>query len=210
VRYVVYDAEKRSIANLKQCGSHVYTCDPSTDLWCVSYCIVTDGKRGPIKTWLPSDPVPPEILETAANPDTLIVAFNDAFERQIEERILNRRYGWPIFPLVRRRCAQATALSHALPASLDKVAEALKLKTLKTTAGKRTMKSLAQPRKPRKGEDPTKIYWRDDSKLLATLYEYNRVDVEITAEIVQQLGFIPPHEQKIWELDASINARHLL
>jgi DNA polymerase len=207
VRYVIYDAETRSIANLKQRGSHIYTCDPSTDLWCVSYCIVTDGERGPIKTWLPPNPVPPEILEATADPDTLIVAFNDAFERQVEERILHRRYGWPIFPLKRRRCAQATALSYALPASLERVAEALKLKTRKTTAGKRTMKLLAQPRKPRKGEDPTKIYWRDDPKLLETLYAYNRIDVEITAEIIRQLGFISPQEQKIWELDAGINSR---
>jgi len=69
------------------------------------------------------------------------------------------------------------------------------------------MKQLAQPRKPRKGEDPSKTYWRDDPKLLATLYEYNRVDVEITAEIVARLGFIPPQEQSVWELDAAINAR---
>jgi DNA polymerase len=153
---------------------------------------------------LPSDPVPPEILATATDPNT---AFNDAFERQVEERILHPRYGWPIFPIERRRCAQATALSHALPASLDKAAAALKLKTRKTAAGNRAMKLLAQPRRPRKGEDPTQIYWHDDPKLLATLYEYNRIDVYITAEIVAQRGFIPPQEQKIWQLDAAINAR---
>jgi hypothetical protein len=46
------------------------------------------------------------------------------------------------------------------------------------------MTQLATPRKPHKGEDPGKIYWRDDPKLLETLYEYNRIDVEMTAEIV--------------------------
>lgn len=207
MRYVVYDAETRSTLALRKVGSHVYACEPTTDVWCVSYCLVTDNERGPIKTWLPSNPVPQEILDAAADPATLIVAHNDSFERQIEEYILHPRYGWPLFSLERRRCTQASALSYALPAALDDVAAALKLKTRKTAAGKKAMKQLAQPRKPRKGEDPTQIYWRNDPQLFETLYEYNRIDVEITAEIVGQLGFIPPHEQEIWQLDAAINAR---
>src|SRR5262249_33095105 len=96
---------------------------------------------------------------------------------------LHPRYGWPIFATARRRCAQAIALTHALPAALDSVAAALRLPVRKTAAGRRAMKQLAQPRKPRKGEDPSKTYWCDDPELLATLYEYNRVDVAITAEL---------------------------
>jgi hypothetical protein len=147
---------------------------------CLSYCFITDEVRFPILTWRPSEPVPPEIIEAAADPDTCIVAHNDAFERQIEQHILHPRYGWPLFPLERRRCTQASALSFALPADLDKAAAALKLPIRKTAAGKKAMKKLAAPRKPRKGEDPTGIYWHDDPKDLATLEEYNRIDVEIT------------------------------
>jgi hypothetical protein len=207
VRFVVYDGETRSVSDLTKTGSHVYFCDPVTDVNCVSYCIGVDGARGPINTWLPSQPVPAEILEAATDPDTLIVAFNDAFDRQLEKHILHPRYGWPIFPLERRRCAQATVLMHALPAGLDSVAAALQLPVRKTKAGNRAVKLLASPRKPRKGEDPSKIYWHDDPELLATLYEYNRIDVEITAEIVARFGFIPAPEQKVWQLDAAINAR---
>ena len=207
MRYLIYDIETRSTLSLKQCGSHVYTCDPSTDVWCVSYCAVIDGERGPIATWLPSDPVPQDIVTAAADPDTLIVAFNDAFERQVEEHILNPRYGWPLFPLEGRRCAQAIALSHALPASLDAVAAALKLKVRKAGVGKRAIKLLAAPRKPRKDEDPTRIYWHDEPERLAILYEYNRIDVEITAEIVKLLGFIPQQEQAVRQLDATVNRR---
>jgi DNA polymerase len=205
VRYVVYDIETRSTLSLKQVGSHVYACDPTTDVWCVSHCIVVDGECGPIETWTPSDPIPQDIITAAADPDMLIVAFNDAFERQVEEHILNPRYGWPIFPIERRRCAQAIALSFALPASLDKVAAALKLKTPKTLTG--VMKLLAKPRKARKGEDPTQIYWHDEPERLQVLYEYNRHDVDMTVQIVQLLGFIPPHEQEVWRLDAIINRR---
>ena len=206
-RFVIYDIETRSELSLKLFGSYLYANHPSTEILCVSYGTVVHGIRGPISTWLPTEPVPTEILEAAANPDILFVAFNDAFERQIEQKILHPRYGWPRIPLERRRCAQAIALMHALPASLDAVAAALRFKTRKTKAGKRAMLKLAKPRKPRAGEDPAQIYWHNDPDDLEILYEYNRIDVEMTSEIVATLEFLPPHEQKIWELDAAINAR---
>jgi DNA polymerase len=207
MRCLVYDIETKSALNLKLVGSHIYSCAATTDVRCVSYCLVSDGKRGPISTWLPSDTAPTEMVTAAADPDTLIVAFNDAFERQIEQRILHTRYGWPIFPIERRRCAQAIALAHALPASLDEVAAALRFKVRKTAEGKRAVKLLAMPRKPRKSDDPTKIYWHDEPELLAILYEHNKINVEITAEIVALLGFLPPEEETIWRLDAAINSR---
>ena len=82
MRCLVYDIETKSTLNLKLVGSYIYSRAATTDVRCVSYCFVSDGKRGPISTWLPSDPVPDEIITAAADPDTLIVAFNDAFERQ--------------------------------------------------------------------------------------------------------------------------------
>jgi DNA polymerase len=207
-RLLIYDAETRSKLNLRQVGSHIYLNDATTDVWCVSFCTVTDGARGAILTWLPPQPVPSEILDLAADPAALIVAFNDVFERQLEQNILGPRYGWPIFPIHRRRCAQAAALSRALPGSLDAVAAALGLGTRKTAAGKAAMKKLALPRKPNIGEPPG-LYWHDTPNELATLYEYNRADVEMTAEIVRQIGFISPEEQLVWELDAAINAHGL-
>ena len=108
MRRLVYDIETKSALKLKLVGAYIYSCHPTTEVRCISYCFISDGERGPILTWLPSEPVPAEILAAAVDPDTLIVAFNDAFERQIEERVLGPRYGWPFFPLERRRCAQAT------------------------------------------------------------------------------------------------------
>jgi DNA polymerase bacteriophage-type len=209
MRCLVYDIETKSTLNLKLVGSYIYSRAATTDVRCVSYCFVSDGTRGPISTWLPSDPVPDEIITAAADPDTLIVAFNDAFDRQIEQSILHPRYGWPIFSIERRCCAQAIALAHALPAALDSVAAALRFKTRKTAEGKRVMKLLAQPRKPRAGEDPTQIYWHDTPERLATLYKYNRIDTEITADIVALLGFLPHEEEMAWRLDAAINSRGL-
>src|SRR6516164_5311735 len=209
MRYCVYDDETKSALDLPQFGAHNYARDLSTDLWFVSFCIVTDGVPGPILTWQPGDPPPAEIVDLQTDPEGLIAAFPDAFERQIHEQILSPRYGWPSFPIEQRRCLQASALSFGLPASLDKVAEALKLPVRKTKQGKAAMKKLAKPRKPRPDEDPTKIYWHDDPKLLATLKIYNQDDTSITVKIAGILDFIPPHEQEIWTLDAAVNSRGL-
>jgi DNA polymerase bacteriophage-type len=209
MRCGIYDDETKSVSDLRQFGAHNYARDPSTDLWFVSFCILTNGIPGPILTWQPGELPPAEIIDLHADPEGLIAAFPDAFERQIEQNILGPRYSWPIFPIERRRCLQATALSFGLPASLDRVAEALKLPTRKTKQGKAAMKKLARPRKPRPGEDPTKIYWHDDPKLIATLKSYNQDDVGIAVKIAEILGFIPPHEQDIWTFDARVNGRGL-
>ena len=209
MRYVIYDCETKSALDLPQFGAHNYARDPSTDIWFVSYCIVTDGVPGPILTWQPGESPPAEIIDLHADPEGLIAAFPDAFERQIHEQILAPRYGWPSFPIERRRCLQASALSFGLPASLDKVAEALNLPIRKTKQGKAAMKKLAKPRKLRPGEDPTKIYWHNDPKLIATLKIYNQDDTSIIVKTVEILGFIPPHEQDIWTFDAGVNDRGL-
>ena len=100
-----YDIETRSTLNLKQVGA--------------SAIRATYHRCGYIRLhrcrWRPrryrhlaaERPVPAEIMAAAADPETLIIAFNDAFERQVEQRILHPRYAWPIFPIQRRRCAQA-------------------------------------------------------------------------------------------------------
>ena|SRR5215467_3625513 len=85
MRYGIYDCETKSALDLPQFGAHNYARDPSTDIWFVSFCIVTDGVPGPILTWQPGDPaVPAEIIDLHADPEGLIAAFPDAFERQIQ------------------------------------------------------------------------------------------------------------------------------
>src|SRR5262245_53855837 len=94
------DFETRSTVNLVVVGTHVYASHPSTEALCCAYA-VDDGE---VKLWLPGMPVPPEFFEAANNPDWIIVAHNDAFERAVEEHILAPRHGWPLVPLDRHRC----------------------------------------------------------------------------------------------------------
>jgi DNA polymerase bacteriophage-type len=92
-------------------------------VWCCAYAV----DDGPVTIWTPGDPVPFEFVEAARNPGWRVVAFNDAFERSVEDCIMGPRYGWPFIPILRHACLQASASALALPASLGGVASALGL-----------------------------------------------------------------------------------
>jgi DNA polymerase len=141
-----FDIETCSALDLRMVGSNIYARHPTTDVRCVSYCLVTDGVRGPIETMTPPQPVPETIIDIANDPNIPTWAFNDAFDRQIWQYILSPRYGWPIISLARHRCAQAAALARALPASLDAAAAALKIPIRKSANGVAMMRRLAKPR----------------------------------------------------------------
>jgi DNA polymerase bacteriophage-type len=146
MRIFAFDTETYSALELKQFGSYLYARHPSTDVRCVSYCLVEDGVRGSVKTWFPGDPPPPELIAIEHDSDALTYAYNDAFDRQIHQEILTRCYGWPWIPLERRRCIQAATLAHALPASLDVAAAWLDLPVRKDRDAIALMKRLAVSR----------------------------------------------------------------
>jgi DNA polymerase len=119
------------------------------------------------------------------------------------------RHNWPAIAFERHRCAQAAALTRALPASLDAAAAALGITTRKTKAGMAAMKRLAKPRrqtaKEKKAGAPLDFSASADD--LATLAEYNRADVLMTMEIVDRIGLLDDREQALWQLDQCVNER---
>ena len=197
------DCETRSTLDLTEVGAHKYAAHPLTDLW--HYRLAVDD--GPIQIWVPGDPVPPEIIEAARNPDWLVSAWNDHFERLVERHILAPRYGWPVVPIERHRCSMAAAMALALPASLEKAAIALGLEERKDKAGHRLMLAMSRPRKPRKGEDPEGVYWIDDPESRERLAAYCKRDVETERAAHLRTGFLSPALQAEWLLDAVINDR---
>jgi DNA polymerase len=89
------DYETRSTLNLKNVGAWRYATCAETEVWCCAYAI----DDSPVQLWLPGDPVPAEFIEAARNPDWCVSAFNDSFERLIEQHIMGPRYGWPLVPI---------------------------------------------------------------------------------------------------------------
>jgi DNA polymerase len=209
MRALIFDIETCSALDLRKTGTWLYARHLTTDIRCVSYCLIADGARGEIETWQPGEPVPQIVTDFATDKSALAVAFNDVFDRQIWEQILTPRYGWPAVAFERHRCAQAAVLARALPASLAAAAAALKITTRKTKAGMTAMLKLARPRKQtakeRKAGAPLDFSARPED--LATLAEYNRADVLMTMEIVDRVGLLNGAEQALWQLDQTINER---
>jgi DNA polymerase len=197
------DYETRGVLQLRNVGSWKYAADERTEVLCCAYAV----DDGPVKLWLPGDPVPEEVTEAAHNLAWRFSAHNAQFEIPIEHFKMQRLHGWPKLPMARQRCSMAMALALALPPRLELLAEALELIHQKDRVGQRLMLMMNKPRRPRKDEDPQGLYWFDDNDRLQRLYEYCRQDVEIERELYQQLRPLSPEEQQLWLLDLRINAR---
>ena len=198
-----WDFETRGVLVLGKVGVHRYAADPRTEVFCCAYAVDNE----PVQFWLPGDPVPPEFIEAATNPNWIVVAHNAAFEMAIERHILGPRFGWPLIPVERQRCTMAMALALSLPAKLENVARALELRHQKDAVGHRLMLMMAKPRKARGDEDPTGVYWFEDGDRLGRLYEYCQQDLETERELFGRLQPLSPAEQALWVLDATINQR---
>ena len=195
------DFETRGVLDLTVVGVHRYAADPRTEVLVVGYAV----DDGPVQQWFPNDPtIPPAWREAAHNPNWTASAHNDSFKSAIEHHILGPR-GFPEIPLERHLCTMAAALTLALPADLGLLAQVLRLKHQKDAAGVRIMLQMAKPRRPRKDEDPSGVYYHDDPEKFERLCAYNRIDVEVERELH---GVLPPlAEPNLWHLDQRINSR---
>jgi DNA polymerase len=197
------DFESRALVKLEDVGTWRYAADPRTEILCCAYAVDDE----PVKLWTPDDPVPPEFIEAAQNPEWLVCAHNAQFEIALEHFILTRRHGFPKFRLSQQRCTMAMALAYSLPPKLELVAEALELVHRKDRAGQRLMLQLAKPRRPRKDEDPQALLWFDDEERRQRLYKYAKQDVEVERELCQVLRALSPEELVVWQFDLRVNAR---
>jgi DNA polymerase len=199
---LIRDFETRSVASLRACGAWRYSCDPSTEVLCISYCVDDDA----VELWTPGMPIPEVFRQAASDPDWLIAAFNAGFEIAIETNILSH-IDWPLMPMERQRCLQASALSRTLPAKLETLATALKLPVRKDLAGRRAMLLMSRPRRPYADEDPAGIYWHDDPEKRAVLHAYCRQDSETERAVYKAIGFLPEAEQAVWQWSELVNRR---
>ena len=163
VRHVLHrDYETRSLLVLKSVGTHRYAADPSTGVLCGAYAIDHEA----VQLWIPGDPVPPEFIEAASNPNWVVAAHGDHFESAIEHHIMAPRFGWPVIPLERHHCTMTMVAAVGLPARLSAAADALELADRKDGTGERLMHQMSKPRRARQGENSNQVYWFDDDERL--------------------------------------------
>lgn len=131
-----WDAETYSPVDLKSAGLGRYIMHPDADVLCLSYA---RGDEEP-RVWIPGDPLPRDLFNAER-----LIAWNAGFERAVWW-LLYRKYGWPDCPALDRwLCAQAVALSHALPAPLEQAANALHVPINKDPRGKKLIQLFCVP-----------------------------------------------------------------
>ena len=204
MQHVIHrDVETFGVLDLRVVGAHRYAADFRTDVYCTAYAV----DDGPVQLWRPGDPVAPEFIEAAANPDWVVAAHNDAFESVIERHILSPRYGFPVIPIERHRCSMAAALALGLPAKLGRLADELELANRKDGGGEKLMHQMVKPRRHRKDEPADSVLYFDDPERLARLHEYCRQDVEVERELHDILRALLLSEHELWALSSKINDR---
>ena len=208
---VYLDFETRSEINIAKTGAWVYSLHPSTSVLCMAYA--TDGgevnifrPRGGGKfadEWIPVI----DFFDQAIKGGAIFEAHNAFFEKSIWKNIMVEQYGWRDIPDEQWACSAALASAHSLPRALGMVGMALGLEKQKDKEGHRLMLKMSKPRKARKDEDPSKVYWHEGSEDLENLYAYCKDDVEAERPISSHLVPLNKKERQVWLLDQKINMR---
>src|SRR5262249_38424627 len=148
------------------------------------------------------------------------------FERNVWKQKLHLKLG--IIMPRRWACTMAAAAQRALPMGLEELGDVLNLSTKKDPRGKRALKLLSKPQKPKMADlkvwaqlhdcplikpkrdeleewvnanCPMGTLWNRDPAELDVLYEYCGIDVATEAALGEMIGDLPPVEYRIWVLD---------
>lgn len=184
-------------------GAQVYTEHPDAEVLCMAYDL-KDGK-GP-RMWTPLDHPPLDLFAHLAT-GRLLEAWNVSFERWVWDNICRVKYGWPELPVHQLRCAMAKARAFAIPGSLGKAAEVLKLTEQKDTAGKKLIERYSVPRNPSKTDLRTRLPLAESPEDTQALYDYCIQDIATEAEASSLIPDLNPFELKVWKADQAINHR---
>ena len=192
---IIIDFETVSKADLAKTGAFAYAQDETTRIVCMAWC-AADGKAEGV--WQPGEPFP-EPVEAAAREGRL-VAHNAAFEFAIWQYVLRKSlFRLPALQPGDISCTMARAAYAGYPMALVDAAAAVGLEMQKDPAGKRLL------------QFSQRLYVRTGStEPPPGLLAYARQDARAEAELHRKLPPLPEREQRIYRLDAAINARGIL
>ena len=198
-RILHVDFETRSSIDLKKTGVHVYAKHYTTDVCCAAFAF----DDGPVKVWLPGQPVPRDLIEHI-EAEGEVWAHNAAFEIEIANEVCVKKHGWPYLYPEQCICTMAMAYAMGLPGSLEGCAAALGIQEQKDLSGHRLMIQMCQPRdvKP-----DGQIVWWDEPEKIQRLVEYCVQDVKVERMAGRRMARLSPYERRVWVLDQKINAR---
>ena len=190
-----FDFETRSEIDLRKVGAFVYAEHPSTEALCMGYRI-DDGE---VEMWRMND-APPQKLFDLLEQGALFVAHNIEFDANIWEHTC----GWPHIPLEQRRDTAAMVAAMALPRSLEKSIEHLKLPFPKDMEGNKLMMKMTKPRRPSK-TNPAKYWFTDD--MYNRLVAYCRQDVRAESALEKKVRPLSAAEEEVFKITNTMNNR---
>lgn len=207
-KFLFIDLESRCAVELKTRGANVYWASHTADVLIACYAL----DDGPVKTWLRGDPCPAEVAEhiTAGG---MVSGWNVfGFERLAFEAVLGPRYGWPVPALEQYSDTAQLAAAMSLPRALGDAATAMQLPIQKDKDGMRLIRKFSVPRRARKDEDPTGLYWNeptDHPDDFAAFARYCSDDTSVERLMRSRLVPLSAYEHELAIVDAAINARGL-
>ena len=139
----------------------------------------------------------------------MILAYNANFERGCLNWLAEHR-GWPRPHDKQYRCSAAESSAMGLPRKLEHVAAALGLPERKDEKGGALIRFFSVPRKPTKGETRPGPFWHEPEDYPVKFGEfanYCAQDVRTEIELTRRLFRLSDYEQKVWNLDYTINQR---
>lgn len=204
------DFETRSALDLREVGLYRYARHPTTDIWCLAWAFGDDEPQ----LWLPGEPMPERIaLHVEANGP--VVAWNVAFELEIWNEILAKRYGFPPLKPEQAHCTMAKSYAMGLPGALEDAGYATGVRFLKDTEGRALMLRMARPRamhdaagnKLKAWQPGAVITWWDEPEKRQRLGEYCKQDVRAERAVDERLMPLSEKERRVWLVDYRINKR---
>ena len=193
------DFETASGCDLKKSGAWVYAEDPTTEILCLAYRLISD--RGPADVWVPGQGQG-ALQEYAEDPEVIFIAHNVGFEKAIWRHIMMRAYGFPDVPNERWHDILAVCAMKAMPLKLEDAARVFRLPSQKDAEGSRFTKAMSKPN--RKG------YLDRSPEALQRVYTYCQQDINAEQDLHRRVGWLSPEERRVWQLDQTINERGVL
>lgn len=194
------DLETWSKCDIKKCGGYRYAEDPSTEITLFGYAV----GNSPAKVWdlTTGDEMPEDLREAVNNPETVFIAHNSMFDRNVLKHKLGAPFGDP----KRWKDTMILAYSVGLPGALGLLSEVLGLPQdkAKDKDGHRLVLKFCKPTAT--GKRWTRENAPED---WSRFVNYCRLDVEAMREMTKRIYAwnSTPQLWADWHCDQIINDR---
>lgn len=212
------DYETFSKADLKKVGAFRYANDPSTEILCMA--LAREDEQPVVwrcdGVWNSPQELArfQEYMDAIADSTSVIYAHNAQFEIAITDALFARTFKTTAPDHSQWRCTAGMAKRAALPRSLEKIGEALKLVDQKDKKGASLIRLFSIMQKPRKVKgvvdgEPFRVLPQHQPEKFQQFVDYCRQDVIVERQVHKALERfeIKGFPLETFQLDISINTR---